>query len=256
MSDHALDAFIRAVTIVFILSLAIERMATLLKSRNWQPLRRRSVGNGKAGKFIVDISRNTVVHRNPSGLETPILEKGLRKAHIQAVNSENTLLLGMVLALATGSNAFRDLLGPGLFSGYFAHHPVHAYLWQLPQVLLTGAAAAIGSSFWYDMLGILMEVRRTKQSLALPVQEPGKDAPGKPAAPSPFQRLRMAAEEEVNRWVKNGSIKSGRVIDDPAIPYLSVYAEPASGSDLSGKTMDLTVDSKTFHIPVHAKPQP
>lgn len=257
MSDHALEGLIRAVTIVFILSLAIERMANLLKSRNWQPLRRKRDGKGKSktGRFIIDISRSTVVHRNAAGMETPILDKGLCKAQVQAVHSENTMFLGMLLAFASGCNAFEGLIGPGPFGGFFAQHAVLAYFWNLPQILLTGAAAAIGSSFWYDMLGILMEVRRTKQSLALPDPDAGQGVPGKTAAPSPFQRLRAAAEEEVDAWIKQGTIKSGRVIDDPVSPFLTVYVDPATGADLSGKTMDLVLDGKSFKLPVHVKPQ-
>ena len=113
MNSGALDGLIPAVTTIFVLSLAVERMASLLKGWDWQPLRpmRASMKNG----MRVNLARSSVVHVADEK-ELPVADIQTRRDVLRAVITENTVVLGMALALSTGTNAFEGMPGVGHFS--------------------------------------------------------------------------------------------------------------------------------------------
>src|SRR5207249_4181294 len=87
------------------------------------------------------------------------------KRALRFVNSENTLVIGVVVALLTGANAFQDLPPMRTYAGFLAAHGTLKAALLALQIGMTGAAAGVGSSFWYDLLGMLIQMRRTKAAV-------------------------------------------------------------------------------------------
>ena len=131
-SAQQLDTVIGAVTQVFVLSLAVERICALLKHMKfgfWGPSRTALKKTNGKENIAIDRRRD--------------------------VNSINSLLVGMAVAGVTHSNAF-GALTHATATGFAA--------WA--QIAMTGAAAGVGSSFWYDLISLLITVRQAKQDVA------------------------------------------------------------------------------------------
>jgi hypothetical protein len=129
-----LDGVVSAVTQVFVLSLAVERVSALLKH----------MGLG----FWGDHGRRQVIAKKDVNQSVPADVR-------RAVLSVNSLFVGMALAFATQSNALRGISGTTA-SGWH----------ELAQILMTGAAAGVGSSFWYDLISLLIQVRETRKDMS------------------------------------------------------------------------------------------
>ena len=186
METDTLEALVKSVTILFVLSLAVERIAEFLKSRDWQPLsnlssaKRVNLRTGRA-RTIKDVTavqkvREMMTFPGRRSSEAPAAKEGdknvertasdptdamtleERRRVERAAHAENTMLIGVGLAFLTGANAFDGLAASQTMwvSG----------AWPYVQIGLTGAAAGVGSSFWYDMLRLLTEVRRAKEEVA------------------------------------------------------------------------------------------
>jgi hypothetical protein len=127
-AQQQLDTVLGAVTQVFVLSLAVERICALLKHMSvgfWGSEGRKNLKKGK-GNVEIDDRRG--------------------------VHSINSLIVGVVVAGLTRSNAFGALT-----------HSTAQGVAEVAQIAMTGAAAGVGSSFWYDLLSLLMTVRQARQ---------------------------------------------------------------------------------------------
>jgi hypothetical protein len=168
-----LDALIRCVSILFVMSLAVERITTLFRRWDIQPLGRSSQLVKDAGAAIWHGSASAVRKKGPRFRErmrttnrrrpavdlltnhvsiggVPVTDPALRERMIGDANAENTVVIGIALALVAQINAFDGFIKGGAFAHFV-------------QMALTGSASAVGSSFWYDLLGILTQLRRAKQ---------------------------------------------------------------------------------------------
>jgi hypothetical protein len=142
MEDKYLDALISAFTQLFVLSLAVERVASIAK--RWD------VGmTGDDRKRIVEAKSQL----DNAKAADEVLEVNRR------VTGTTTFLIGVLLAFATQANAFTGLVK-------LPEHEVLNWIVFCGQIIMTGAAAGVGSSFWYDMLSLLIEIRKTKRQLA------------------------------------------------------------------------------------------
>jgi hypothetical protein len=253
MSGTALDSLIKSVTVIFVLSLAVERLASLFKSRNIQPLR--LLRRWKKSGFRVDLATGSVVEMR-NGQPDPVSSTELCRAHTKAVNSENTVFLGVLLAVLTGANALDGLPGVGQLKNVFPGWTgPGAYLLVLPGVLLTGAAAAVGSSFWYDLLGLLVEARRTKQALGSASRElsaPGADLSSLKDRSLLFRKTREEARKQVEALRLAGTITRGAVIDIPLAPYLALQLEGPAGATLPTE-VTVQVEGQSLALPVERK---
>ena len=196
----SLDALIGAVTILLTLSLAVERTATLFKRRNWQPFRRTSRLWSSTGCEEVNLRTGEAWRQN-----APVSDKGLRQRLVRQVNSENTLFIGMLLAAITGANAFAGLPGMQTYAAWAPPWGERILLGL--QIAMTGAAGGIGSSFWYDLLSLLIQTRRLRGELS-----PGAGAP--PPAPR-FAATRAAALAELPVLRQRAEVLEARLLDVP-----------------------------------------
>lgn len=166
--SSVLDALVNGVSIVFILSLAVERVAAVFMKRDWQPLS--FLRYRKEDSVRVDLSCGLAFRgRNPSPV-TDIDPEEL-KGRLRTANAENTLLIGMGIALLCQANAFAQLPGFKVLAASGEAGSLWTSVALYAQICFTGAAAGVGSSFWYDLLGLLAEVRRTRASLTTQRQE-------------------------------------------------------------------------------------
>jgi hypothetical protein len=153
MKPDTLESLVRAVTILTVLSLSVERLTELFKKRDWQPLNRNRLRvDLRSGKLDREASKKSRADLEAVDDDPAALRRVKRSAHAQ-----NTIFIGILLALLTGANAFAELVPPFAFLGKLA------FIQKVFQVMLTGAAAGLGSSFWYDMLGVVTEIRRVKE---------------------------------------------------------------------------------------------
>ncbi|MEP6763831.1 MAG: hypothetical protein ABJB66_05930 [Gemmatimonadaceae bacterium] len=173
MNNTAIEALVRCITILFVLSLAVERIAEIFKARNWQPL---SLGSGRPSvdlrTGVGSISKETKAKSDPdtSRKEKKVAfdQNALRMTSDETrriertTHAANTAFIGMALAGLTGANAFSGLAMSGDSVGRFGS------VWTVAQILVTGAAAGIGSSFWYDLLRLVTEMRRAREVIAAP----------------------------------------------------------------------------------------
>lgn len=198
--SSSLDALIGAVTILLTLSLAVERAAGLFKRRNWQPFRLTSRLWRSAGAEEVNLRTGDAWRQ---GL--PVTDKGLRRRLVRQVNSENTLFIGILLAAVTGANAFVGLPGMQTYAAWMPPWGERILLGL--QIAMTGAAGGIGSSFWYDLLSLLIETRRLRSEVT-----PGAGAP--PPAPR-FAATRAAALAELPVLRQRPEVLEARLLDVP-----------------------------------------
>lgn len=224
-SGDGLDAFLRGVLVLFVLSLAAERISAVFKHRNWQPLRPRlHFGKNKddGGNLQVDL-RTGETYVDSTKQQVPVALGGNEVDRLtRAANAENTLFIGLLLALVSGANAFLGTCGwPDLTQG---GTPIRSTISFVGQVLLTGAASAIGSSFWYELLNVLTEARRVRSALAqqkLADTPPPTSQPGTPLTPampltdtlpSTFSQGQMRSASQVQmRSASHGQLRSAPV---------------------------------------------
>ncbi|OJT24332.1 hypothetical protein BO221_14260 [Archangium sp. Cb G35] len=231
-----LDALLRGFLVLFVLSLATERISSVFKHRNWQPLRpRMRFGQNQAegGNLQVDL-RTGETYVDSTKQPVPIALGGNEVDRLtRAANSENTLFIGLLLALVSGANAFLGTSGwPDLTQG---GSPIRSTLTFVGQVLLTGAAAAIGSSFWYELLSVLTESRRVRSAQAQqkPPDTQSTSQPGTPLTPAmpltdtrtsspeprpvpvPLGQLRQAAQLKLPELQRLEGVKTVRLVDAP-----------------------------------------
>lgn len=251
-----LDAFINGVTVVFILSLAVERVAALFKKRDWQPLSRGRYG--KAQPVRVDLRSGKAFKGTLQEQKEVALAPEELKGRMRAANAENTLLIGILLALTTGANAFKGLPAVQTYDSA----GLMAQVAWLMQICLTGAAAGIGSSFWYDLLGLLAEVRRTRAAVS--AAQPEDSVPPIPAAsllaqeklgtslPSPaaalqasamagadfFTELKKSAEAQIPELEKRYGAGKVKVVEVPRRPDgVCIAFQVAVDSEASKSTL-------------------
>ncbi|QRK06418.1 hypothetical protein JQX13_40995 [Archangium violaceum] len=218
-----MESLLRGLLVLFVLSLSSERLAAVFKRRDWQPLRPRvALGKRKkqSGNIQVDLRTGEAYVDSK-----PLLPVSLGSNEVdrltRAANAENTLFIGILIALLTGANAFLGSCGwPELSTLRFSF---------VAQVLLTGAASSVGASFWYELLNVLTEVRRTRSVLAGQIpSELTPVLPGRPVqvtptpppstnAPSPgtFEQLRAAALRKLPEIQRLEGVKQVRLVDAP-----------------------------------------
>jgi stringent starvation protein B len=211
-----MDKLIHAATILFALSLAVERVAEFFKRRNWtcrlfwpgnwKWVRAKRATQGWA--YEVDLRTGTAVAVSLDGTRVPVEDEHERRRHIEAANAANTLFIGIALAAVSHANAFE---------------PFGDKLWVPMGIVLTGAASSIGSSFWHDILGMLIEVRRLRRTMADVRNNPEMELAEKPLEPSQgweavpsdeqSQRRRQANEDarRLSQQLKQEGIAAPRV---------------------------------------------
>ncbi|HZH18164.1 MAG TPA: hypothetical protein VE057_27675 [Archangium sp.] len=276
-----LDAFLRGLLVLFVLSLAAERLSAVLKHRNWQPFRPRwhfGKDAERAGNLQVDLrTGETYVDSKqpvPISLGSNEVDRLTR-----AANAENSLFIGLVLALVSGANAFLGTCGwPDLTQG---GTPIRSTLSFLGQVLLTGAASAIGSSFWYELLSVLTEARRVRSALAQQKQADGPHTPPQPGtpltpvspltdtaplpfsaatafraqpSPVPLEQLRQAALQMLPELQRLEGVKQVRLVDAPrrwaSHPCLEFRVELEPGAPPVPGEIKVNVGGVEHSIPV------
>jgi hypothetical protein len=229
-----LDALIQSLTILFVLSLGVERVTALFKRHDWQPLQRWSGSTPQGLRVALDTK--SVTH---DGL--PVVDPEARDRAVRNTTAANTLFVGVLLAFATRANAFSHLIPLESAPALTVRSPDALLYWAswTLQVAMTGAAAGIGSSFWYDLLSLLIEIRRTRSAVAQATKEspaaPAQVGPqGAPAAqPVNLQRtataasdFRTAAEQAVQAAALKVTGRSKvRVLDAPGVPGLECLVE-------------------------------
>jgi hypothetical protein len=267
-SGGGLDAFLRGVLVLFVLSLAAERLRP-----RWHFGKNKDVGNLqvdlRTGETYVDAK-----HPVPIALGGNEVDRLTR-----AANAENTLFIGLVLALVSGANAFLGTCGwPDLTQG---SSPIRSTLSFVGQVLLTGAASAIGSSFWYELLNVLTEARRVRSALAQqkqadapPTTQPGtpltpampltdtapltfsSDSFSSPLLPSPvpLEQLRQAAQHKLPELQQLQGVKQVRLVDAPrkwaGHPCLEFRVEHEPGAPALPGEVKVSVGGVEHSIPV------
>lgn len=274
-----LDAFLRGVLVLFVLSLAAERVSAVFKHRNWQPLRPRArFGRDKeaGGNLQVDL-RTGETYVDSTKQPVPIALGGNEVDRLtRAANAENTLFIGLLLALVSGANAFLGTCGwPDLTQG---GTPIRSTLSFVGQVLLTGAASAIGSSFWYELLNVLTEARRVRSALAQqklgdtpPTPQPGTPlTPAMPLTdtlpvtfsaqvqmrptPVPLEQLRSAAQRKLPELQQLAGVKQVRLVDAPrrwaSHPCLEFRVEQEPGAPPLPAEVKVNVGGVEHSIPV------
>jgi hypothetical protein len=167
MNSTNLDVLVRAATTLLVLSLATEHIAEMFKRRDWQPLY-------AIGAWIGHRVFPRTEHRPRINLRTGLLpdaggatgsadlaaSKQLQRRVERSAHAENTVLIGATLAALSGANAFAAFMGTP--NGTSVWGTFQTWI----QILLSGAAAGLGSSFWYDMVRLLTEARRVRETLA------------------------------------------------------------------------------------------
>jgi hypothetical protein len=257
--NGGLDALLRGVLVLFVLSLAAERLSAVFKHRNWQPLRPRlHLGRNKEATGNLQIDLRTGELYVDSKQPVPIALGGNEVDRlIRAANAENTLFIGVLLALVSGANAFLGTCGwPGLVTPSF-----------VGQVLLTGAASAVGASFWYELLNMLTEVRRGRSALANRKQAGASMAqPGTPLTPAPppspivpsssgqLEQLRTAAQRKLPELQQLQGVKQVRLVDAPrrwaGHPCLEFRVEQEPGAPALPGAVTVNVGGVEHSIPV------
>ncbi|PTL85892.1 hypothetical protein [Vitiosangium sp. GDMCC 1.1324] len=254
-----MESLLRGVLVLFVLSLGAERLAAVFKRRDWQPLRPRLAfgkRKKKSGNIQIDLRTGEAYVDSkpvsPVALGSNEVDRLTRAAH-----SENTLFIGLILALLTGANAFTGSSGwPDVSELRFAF---------VAQVLLTGAASAVGASFWYELLNWMTESRRARSALAS--QVPANLSPllpGSPvvaplpsseeSAPGPFDQLRAAALRKLPELQRLEGVKQVRLVDAPrrwpTHPCLEFRVEQAPGAPALPGEIKVSVDGLDHSIPV------
>jgi hypothetical protein len=174
MSSTNLDVLVRAATTLLVLSLATERIAEMFKRRDWQPLY--AFGAFLRKHVFRDADRPRVSLRTgalPRGAAEaasvdPVAARQLERRVTRSAHAENTVLIGATLAALSGANAFAAFMDPPRSGGSVVWGSIQTWV----QILLSGAAAGLGSSFWYDMVRLLSEARRVRETLADASQVP------------------------------------------------------------------------------------
>ncbi|WNG47327.1 hypothetical protein F0U60_26760 [Archangium minus] len=257
-----MELLLRGLLVLFVLSLSSERLAAVFKRRDWQPLRPRvALGKRKkkAGNIQIDLRTGEAYVDSK-----PVLPVSLGSNEVdrltRAANAENTLFIGILIALLTGANAFLGSCGwPELSELHFSF---------VAQVLLTGAASAVGSSFWYELLNVLTEVRRTRSALASqmpsaltpvlpgnPVQVTPTTPPSTNASsPGSFEQLRAAALRKLPELQRLEGVKQVRLVDAPrrwpTHPCLEFRVEQVPGAPPLPEAISVDVDGVEHSIPV------
>lgn len=259
-----MESLLRGVLVLFVLSLGAERLAAVFKRRDWQPFRPRLVFGKRrkqAGNIQIDLrTGEAYVDSKPM---LPVALGGTEADRLtRAANSENTLFIGLVLALLTGANAFLGSCGwPGASELRFAF---------VAQVLLTGAASAVGASFWHELLNLLTEARyalaaRSDTSSAspapllpgtpvvAPVQAPALPTVGA-SAPGGLEQLRAAAQRMLPELQKLEGVKQVRLVDAPrrwpTHPCLEFRVELEPGAPPPPGEIKVSVGGVEHAIPV------
>jgi hypothetical protein len=273
-----LDAFLRGFLVLFVLSLAAERISAVFKRRNWQPFRPRwhfGKDEERAGNLQVDLrtGETYVDSKHPA----PIALGGNEADRLtRAANAENSLFIGLLLALVSGANAFLGTCGwPDLTQG---GTPIRSTITFVGQVLLTGAASAIGSSFWYELLNVLTEARRVRSALvqqklgdtppslqpgtpltpAMPLTDtrsPAFSSPVQPRpSPVPLEQLRLAAQRMLPELQQLAGVKQVRLVDAPrrwaSHPCLEFRVELEPGAPPLPADIKVSVGGVEHAIPV------
>lgn len=269
-----LDAFLRGFLVLFVLSLAAERISSLFKHRNWQPLRPRFGKNEAGGHLQVDL-RTGETYVDSAKQPVPIALGGNEVERLaRTANAENTLFVGLLLALVSGANAFQGTCGwPDLTQG---GSPLRSTLTFVGQVLLTGAASAIGSSFWDELLGLLTDSRRVRSAQARqtssdtpPTPQPGTPlspatpltgtgSPSFPEQPRPVPvqlgQLRQAAQHKLPELQQLQGVKQVRLVDAPrrwaSHPCLEFRVELEPGAPALPAEVKVNVGGVEHSIPV------
>ena len=256
-----LALLLRGLLGVFILSLAVERLALVFQRRDWQPLRPRRRPGSRAGRSVpiqVDLRRGEAYVAPQSGppvvLDDQAVERLLRAAH-----AENTLFIGGLLALLVGANAFLGSFGwpePSALRGSF-----------VVQVLLTGAASAAGASLWGAVLDLLAAWRSRASRLESTPEGLSPLLPGRPLTPlavhegseasamGPLERLRAAASLRLPELQALPGVKRARLVDAPRRgaqhPCLEFRVELQPGASASPPTeLRVSVGGVEHVIPV------
>lgn len=248
----SLDALIRCLASLFVLSLAAERLTSLFKRRDWQPLSWRRTK--RVASPWVDLRTKRVV--GPGGSEYRVSETE-RSSLVRNANAENSVVAGVLLAVLLQVDALQGLVGlPAGPWGVAVH-------WL--RILGTGLAAGIGSSFWYDLLKLLVAYRDARAT-------PGA-MPARSGAPSSLEKaednaldaqraraLREAASRTAAELTKEGySVELGPALrTDKDHPGLAFFV--AAGSDGAGKallerrTVEVEVEGRKLAIPLYPSP--
>lgn len=256
-----MESLLRGVLVLFVLSLGAERLAAVFKRRDWQPLRPRLVfgrRRKRAGNIQIDLRTGEAYVDSK-----PILPLALGGAEAdrltRAANAENTLFIGLMLALMTGANAFLGSCGwPDASELRFAF---------VAQVLLTGAASAVGASFWHELLNLLTEARYalSMRSATAPTSPTDPFLPGTPVvapavptleagAPGQFEQLRAAAQRMLPELQKLEGVKQVRLVDAPrrwpTHPCLEFRVEQVPGAPPLPGEIKVDVGGVVHSIPV------
>lgn len=259
LGGNGLEALLRGVLVLFVLSLATERLAAVFKHRDWQPLRPRlKPGKKKPDSGNLQVDLRTGEAYLDSGQPTLVALGGNEADRLtRAANAENTLFIGILLALVTGANAILGTSGwPDLSK---------LTLSFVGQVLLTGAASAIGSSFWYELLNMLTEMRRARSALANdgrpdapPPAQPGTPLtaaqPLADSSPGPLEQLRAAAQRKLPDLQRLEGVKQVRLVDAPrkwaTHPCLEFRVEQEPGAPPPPGELKVSVEGVEHSIPV------
>ncbi|AKJ03830.1 hypothetical protein ATI61_11679 [Archangium gephyra] len=273
-----LDGFLRGLLVLFVLSLAAERISSVFKHRNWQPLRPRMRNKEDGGNLQVDL-RTGETYVDSAKQPVPIALGGNEVDRLtRTANAENTLFIGLLLALVSGANAFLGTCGwPDFTQG---GTPIRSTLTFVGQVLLTGAASAIGSSFWDELLNLLTDSRRVRSAQAQqkssdsppPSHQPGTPlipampltdtvsptffSSPEPPRPVPVQlgQLRQAAQHKLPELQRLEGVKQVRLVDAPrrwaSHPCLEFRVELEPGAPAPPAEIKVNVGGVEHSIPV------
>jgi hypothetical protein len=256
-----MESLLRGVLVLFVLSLGAERLAAVFKRRDWQPLRPRLVfgkRRKRAGNIQIDLrTGEAYVDSKPM---LPVALGGTEADRLsRAANAENTLFIGLLLALLTGANAFLGSCGwPDVSELRFAF---------VAQVLLTGAASAVGASFWHELLNLLTEARHALATRSdSPSTSPAPLLPGTPVmapapltleattAPGQLEQLRAAAQRMLPELQKLEGVKQVRLVDAPrrwpTHPCLEFRVEQEPGAPPPPREIKVSVGGVEHSIPV------
>ena len=235
LGGSGLETFLRGVLVLFVLSLGAERIAAIFKRRDWQPLRPRfevSQRRKKSGNIQVDLRTGQAYVEGQPAAPVVMGDNAVDRL-TRAANAENTLFIGLLVALLTGANAFQGTCGwPDLAQLHFSF---------VAQVLLTGSASAVGSSFWYELLNALIEARRARSAGSVP-EDFSPLLPGRPVTPLPYaadpfatplEALRAAALLRLPELRALPGVKAVRLVDAPrrwpSHPCLEFVMEARAG---------------------------
>jgi hypothetical protein len=249
-----LDKLIGSVSLLFVLSLSTERIAELFKRRNWTGRLLWPPNWFASGNWVsVDLRTGTVMEKQGKRDVGPVVDPERKRRHLKAANASTTFLVGILVAGLTGA----DAVGPLLQDAWWKSLDVGAVKVAVTVfgIVATGAASGIGSSFWHDLLGMLIEVKRLRSSLADASSGEPEEAPlaGPGGARKEESAKRIALYQAVADKAAELRARLGHavVVRQEQEPGFAIEVRRAAGSD----SVELTPgNGETLKVPVRVRP--